>query len=322
MFCKTKLRFFAAFSIFCLIASSLVPVYSCSRILSSDNGQAVIFGRNFDWPQEFGQTDLYVLPRGIERDGGAAPKALRWKSKYGSMVAVTYAFDNTGGSSDGINETGLGANMLWLEKADYGVRNKKIPGFSIMLWAQYFLDNFATVDEAVKSLDKETYQVIPVAMKLGDEVYLSTLHLSLEDRSGDSAIIEYVGGKLKVHHNRGYTVMTNEPSFEEQLTNLKQYEGFGGRKPIPGTILPQDRFVRASYYMKYLPKPKNMRQALAHVFSVMANAAQPFSVSLDRRIPTISLRSGRQQATLRTILITLNRPKAPILSGPALMGLT
>jgi choloylglycine hydrolase len=82
--------------------------------------------------------------------------------------------------------------------------------------------------------------------------------------------------------------MTNEPPLKEQLENLRQYEGFGGNKPLPGTTKPQDRFVRASYYLKYLPKPKNLREALAGVFSITRNVSQPFRVSVDPKHPNIS----------------------------------
>jgi len=37
-------------------------------------------------------------------------------------------------------------------------------------------------------------------------------HLALADASGDSAIFEYISGKLVIHHDRKYTVMTNSPT--------------------------------------------------------------------------------------------------------------
>ena len=80
--------FFTGFIIF----SNSGDALACSRILSADNGQAVLVGRNMDWPDKMGGTDLWVLPRGIERSGLVAKNPLKWRSKYGSLVAVTYAF--------------------------------------------------------------------------------------------------------------------------------------------------------------------------------------------------------------------------------------
>ena len=41
---------------------------ACSRVLWSDNGKAVVVGRNLDWYEPM-PVDLWVLPRGIKRDG-------------------------------------------------------------------------------------------------------------------------------------------------------------------------------------------------------------------------------------------------------------
>ena len=45
------------------------------------------------------------------------------------------------------------------------------------------------------------------------------LHVSIEDKTGDSAVIEYIGGKAEIHHDRRYTVMTNEPVYQKQIEN-------------------------------------------------------------------------------------------------------
>jgi len=34
-------------------------------------------------------------------------------------------------------------------------------------------------------------------------------------------------------HDRRFTVMTNEPTYDKQIENLKQYRSFGGDKPLP-----------------------------------------------------------------------------------------
>ena len=91
----------------------------------------------------------------------------------------------------------------------------KQPALSISLWAQYVLDNYATVEEAVADLEKNPLVVATDNVPGQDR--LATLHLSLSDASGDSAIIEYIDGKQVIHHNRKYQVMTNSPIYEKQL---------------------------------------------------------------------------------------------------------
>jgi choloylglycine hydrolase len=136
------------------------------------------------------------------------------------------------------------------------------------------LDNCATVEEAVKTIQQNQFQATTIQFPGGGSL---TLHLCLADQSGDSAIIEYIDGKPVIHHDKQYVVVTNDPQFKNQLENLKQYYGFGGQKPLPGTKDSKDRFVRAAYYMKNFPKTNNLNEALSVIMSITRNVSEPFS---------------------------------------------
>jgi penicillin V acylase-like amidase (Ntn superfamily) len=70
------------------------------------------------------------------------------------------------------------------------------------------------------------------------------------------------------------------PTFDKQLENLKQYQGFGGDKYLPGTTEAADRFVRAAYYQKSLLRDvTTAREAVAGVISVARNVSQPFGTA-------------------------------------------
>jgi len=273
-----------------VLFSTSQQVSACSRVLSADNGQAVLVGRNMDWPSNPGVV-LWAMPRGIQREGMPDKNPLVWTAKYGSIVTASYEHGN-GCVTDGMNEKGLVANMLWLSESNYGERDESLPGMSVAMWAQYILDNCATVGEAVDVMNTAQFQVvkqiIPRTGPTGTIMQPASLHLSLADKSGDSAIIEYIDGKPMIYHDRNYTIMTNSPIFAKQQENLTQYQGFGGDKPLPGTGDAADRFVRAAYYMKYLPKPQTLREAIAGIFSVTRNASQPFRVSTDPQNPFTS----------------------------------
>jgi len=247
--------------------SVLLPqAEACSRMLWNDNGQAVVVARTFDFYKP-DVAKVVVSPRGMDRDGmmGDGKNAVKWKSKYGSVTISSFGKI----PSDGMNEKGLCANVLYLGPTKYEEENGK-PGLSNLLWAQYMLDNYATVAEALEGM-KEV-RIVPTEI-LGQTW---PLHLSIEDASGDSAIVELVNGKLVIHHGKEFTVMTNEPSFEEQMVNLKNYKLWGGNKAMPGDIDPLSRFVRACSYLKTLPKPKDKNEALAGVYSVARNIAVPY----------------------------------------------
>lgn len=273
---------------------SMLPVServeACSRVLWSESGNAVVVGRTMDWFEDM-KTNLWLLPRGVVREGVPGNAPLKWTSKYGSVVATGYDFC----TADGINERGLTTNILWLVESDYGARDAARPGLPLSLWAQYMLDNFETVSQVVEFMRKEPFQLLEAQMPGRGK---ATVHLSLADASGDSAIIEYIGGKPRIHHSGYYTVMTNSPIFEKQLSNLKRYKAFGGDRELPGSIEAADRFVRAAYYLSTLPEPKDYRENIAFVLSIVRNISAPFAVYREEGRPNISATRWRTVADL------------------------
>lgn len=260
-----------------LSASTAFP---CSRVLWVAGDGQVFVGRTNDWT---GKVDsaFRLFPRGIERVGAVAENPHKWTSKYGSVILSGYDM----ATHQGVNEKGLSAHVLYLaEVCDFGKRDPKLEGIGVLQWAQYYLDNYATVAEAVEAQKTFKFQIEPMTLPNGSP---TMLHVSLEDKSGDSAVIEYIGGKAQVNHDKRYTVMTNEPAYQKQIENLKQYRTFGGDKPLPGERKSMDRFVRAAVYVNALPKPANQDEGAAYMFSVMRNVSVPFGLG-DPEKPNIS----------------------------------
>jgi choloylglycine hydrolase len=226
-----------------------------------------------DWATPIG-SNLWIFPRGMSRNGAAGPKSIAWKSKYGSVV--TTAFDAA--SADGINEKGFVVNLLYLAESKYptpGPNDKRLP-ISIAAWAQYVLDNFATVDEAVAALRAEPFYVVEVMTPDGEA---GTGHLAISDPSGDSAIFEYIDGKLVIHHGREYQVMTNSPTYDKQIALNGYWQQIGGTTMLPGTNRAADRFVRASFYINAVQQTADEAEALAAAFSVIRNVSVPLGIT-------------------------------------------
>jgi choloylglycine hydrolase len=247
---------------------------ACSRILWNDNGYAVMVGRTMDWPEST-QPILTVFPRGLERDGGkagsetvVAENPARWTTKYGSIVTTVYGV----GTADGMNEKGLAVHMLYLKATDFGPRDTTKKGVQAGLWGQYMLDNAATVEEALKLFD----DIQPVMILANG--HKATLHLAMEDATGDSAIVEYIDGKPVIHHGREFRVMTNDPTYDEQLALLKKqdFSKPSSSVDVPGNVNAIDRFQRATYYLNNLTKPVNEREAAAGILAVARNVSVPF----------------------------------------------
>lgn len=248
------------------------PAGACTRVVYLGANQDVVTARSMDWKTDVG-TNLWVFPRGMKRSGEAGPHSLQWTSRYGSVIASGYDVSTT----DGLNEKGLMANVLWLVESQYPNFDGRKPGLSIALWAQYVLDNFATVKDAVAALEKEPFIII--TDEVPGEPRLATLHLSMSDATGDSAIVEYIGGKQVIHHGRQYQVMTNSPTYDEQLALNEYWKSIGGTVMLPGTNRAADRFARASFYINAIPKAEDPDEALAAVFSVIRNASVPLGIS-------------------------------------------
>ncbi len=246
---------------------------ACTRLVYLGPNGNVITARSMDWKSDVA-TNLYILPRGMARSGEAGPNSIAWTAKYGSVVATGYDVSTT----DGVNEAGLNVNLLWLVESEYPHFNKASrPGLTIAAWGQYVLDNFATVKEAVDALEKEPFTI--VTDNVPGENRLTTLHLSMSDASGDSAIVEYIKGKQVIHHDRKYQVMTNSPIFDEQLALNSYWKQIGGTVMLPGTNRASDRFARASFYVNAIPKDEDPNRALASVFSVIRNASVPYGIT-------------------------------------------
>jgi len=260
----------AASAILC--AAILTPtVDACTRAVYFGKEGQTVTGRSMDWVEDM-QSNLWVFPRGMARDGGMGSASLKWTSKHGSLITSVYE----GGTADGMNEKGLVANLLYLAESEYPAPTDTRPAVAITAWAQYVLDNFQTVAEAVAELKKGIFRVVPTLAPNGAK---GTVHLSVSDPSGDSAIFEYVKGKLVIHHGRAYQVMTNSPVYDQQIALNAYWQEIGGTVMLPGTNRAADRFVRASFYINACKQSADPREAVATVFSVIRNCSAPRGIS-------------------------------------------
>lgn len=274
----TKPRFLkAAGSVLATAALAFTAVQTasaCSRAVYFGLEGQTVTGRTMDWFEADLGSNIWLYPRGLERNSNTATPVV-WTSKYGSLVTTLYE----GASADGMNEKGLVANLLYLPESKYPPASStdKRPTLANSAWVQYVLDNYATVEEAVADLRKESFRMVAITAPTGEP---GTVHLSISDASGDSAIFEYLDGKLVIHHGRQYQVMTNSPTFDQQLALNTYWKTIGGSVSLPGTNRAADRFVRASYYINEAKQSADPRTAVAAVFSVMRNVSVPIGIKI------------------------------------------
>ena len=203
---------------------------------------------------------LWAVPQGTRREAGDAA----WESRFG--VVGLSMWDS--GTTDAVNTAGLAAHVLYLGSAGFAARAAPAPSRTCCGHSGSWITARRWTKRSRRCSDLPVVSVPVRGQDLG-------CHLALEDASGDSAIVEPIDGQLRVHHGPQYQVMANDPTFDEQLENLGRYRPFGGDLPVPGGIESVDRFVRAAYFLHYLPEPADIPEAIAGVVNIAGTVSCP-----------------------------------------------
>ncbi|APC96212.1 linear amide C-N hydrolase [Francisella frigiditurris] len=235
--------------------------------------------RNFDVCLAV-QSQFTVYPRNLEFTGATPEETkntVNWKNKYGYVVIEETNWGNV--ASEGLNEKGLAAHILYNGKETTVKIDPNKPTINSIKWLHYILGNFSNVNEVLDSIKKYNLHNYPVSVN-GKKVKLP-IHYKIEDSSGDSAIIEFSDGKVYTYHNPSYTVMANEPNYDEQIQNLLKLSANGKKYSIdnlPGGANSLNRFARTFYSTTILPDTsESQNNAIRDMYSIMNMASVPFN---------------------------------------------
>ncbi|MBD3221418.1 linear amide C-N hydrolase [bacterium] len=214
---RSSMRALAA-GLLMLVIGGVGSTRACTAI-GVEGPAGVYLGRNLDW--ELGDGLIVVHPRDPTR--GAI---------YLSVTMNQFGADLPLG---GMNEVGLA-----VEELSYPPARPPEPGgrptideFALI---QYLLDRCATVDAALRAVDR-----LAVVRRWAG------LHYILADRTGDAAVLEFLDGRTVVHRGADlpHRVLTND-TYARSREYLARHVGFGGdRHETDGPGSPE-RFVRAA----------------------------------------------------------------------------
>jgi len=277
--------------IYCLLAGLIISgsvslftsseAEACTRIFWNTNPGLMIVARNEDYITASHPT-FVATTRGVKRWGTAdeskRSESMSWTVKYGN-VAV---YANNRFPMDGMNEAGLTARTLFYVD---GNPNQIVAPDSARKeldedhWVSFVLDNFATVADAIEAIRNEVYIVSVTGEKGSGYSYATPKHLSMADATGDSAIVEIQDGKLAIFHGSEYRIFTNPPSYQAELDNAAKYKD-AMQEELPVSWTGADRFVRADFHLRNLPKPINndVNTAYGFSYSVLASAVMPIGL--------------------------------------------
>lgn len=239
---------------------------ACSDVMLKKEGAYGISCRTMDFSCPLG-SKFVVVPRG-QRCRSTTPtgkKGLAWTSRYG-FVGVNV--QDRPVYSDGLNEKGLSAAVLWLLGTDYPVAGIESRTLAVEDCAGWILGSFSTVAQLKKGLEK-----VQITGHFLEEMHmLPPLHLAVHDAAGHSLVIEFLEKEMVLFDN-GNGVLTNEPDFRYQTANLQYRKWKLGLARsavgVPGEWYPVERFIRASIVREALPAPKSLAQAVSQAVHVL-----------------------------------------------------
>ena len=245
--------------VICLLLSTVVLACSSFRIKTTDG--CVFYARTMEDPFPMGEV-VTIIPAGTKYSGllpDGSQNGMKWTAKYG-VVGIDAL--NLPVICDGVNENGLAIGMLlypgYAQYMKYSAADnaKTITQPEVATWLLTTCANVAEVREAIQT----------ITVVKGADAYAGALplHYTVHDKTGASIVLEYTNGALHIFDNP-IGVMTNAPSFDWHLTNIKNYanlratnakpltveavevSGFGqgtGMLGLPGDYTPPSRFVR------------------------------------------------------------------------------
>lgn len=245
-----------------LVGISIPSASACTGIRIKPKDGAIIFARTLEFADDL-QSNIIVIPRERAFVGTAPGDKLgrQWTSKHAVVGANAFGMPAI---IDGLNDQGLAVGLFYFPGyAKYQEVKLADVGRAVAPWelGVYLLGNCANVTEAVEAA--KGVRVGEVVQK--DMGFVPPCHYIVNDAGGRCVVLEYVGGDLKVHDNP-LGVMSNSPTFDWHVTNLRNYvnlsvtnvppvdlagiklPGFGqgsGMLGLPGDFTPPSRFIRA-----------------------------------------------------------------------------
>ena len=225
-----------------------------------------------------------------------------WKNKYGYFGRKGFIGDTL---SDGMNTEGLSVSALYLPGTIYPSFDEKDKRSVLSIYdtSNYLLAMAKDVPEAMMLLKK--HQLVESAMELFSGVFLKDipLHLSIRDAKGNSAVVEYLDGKV-VFYQKAQNILTNAPNYDWQLNNAKRYQSLkdtneqenplfenrvinyekiyqvskledSGLLGLPGDFTSASRFVRGAVFLDNVSTPSSISEALYQADSILENLTVP-----------------------------------------------
>jgi choloylglycine hydrolase len=248
------------FVFFLTAVAALVSINTASACTTFNllSGDVNIFGRNYDW--SVGDGTVIVNKRGLLKTAMKAKdetgNPATWKSKYGSITFNQYGREFPQG---GINEAGLVVEIMAVPGGEYPAPDSR-PYVGKAQFRQYLLDSFSTVKEVIES---------DAAIRVTATGKGPMTHLLVSDRTGASAVIEFIGGKRVVYTGDSMPVRAlSNTLYADSLSYWK-----AKKIPTVDQLMSVTRFTRAADSASAFDA-KGVKAPVDHAFGLLKQVTQ------------------------------------------------
>jgi len=274
-------------------------LFCCTDFTIMAENKSIANGRSMEFGTDL-QSELIIIPKGVKQQSKLenGQRGISWTAKYAAMGMNVFGLDVL---IDGINEKGLTIGGLWMPGTVYPSVKKGTSSqlISLMDLGNWILGSFSSIEEVKDAL--KVVEIVPEKIAQIGEV--PPLHFSLHDATGESLVIEFTDGKMKMYENK-VGVLTNAPEFSWHETNLRNYlnlsavnaapikldgsvlspTGQGsGLLGVPGDWTPPSRFVRIAIFKNLVAVAKNAKQNSNLAFHLLNTVDIPYGTIRDRK---------------------------------------
>jgi hypothetical protein len=169
------------------LSTGMMPGHACSTIIARNERGEVLMGRNFDWIHRASLLLYTDSPTGYASVSMVDIAYMGFEDGIPADADKTPLLDTPGWPMDGMNEHGLAVSQMSVPRADL-TEDPERHTYGSLEVIRLLLDDAATVSEAIDLVSE-----INIDWEGGP-----TLHYLVADASGDSAVIEFVGGEMVV----------------------------------------------------------------------------------------------------------------------------
>lgn len=290
-----------------------VKAPACTGLTLRAADGSIVAARTVEWAGSTYESQAVAVPRDYAQQSYThqGQNGMTFKARYG-YVGLSTALPQF--IVDGLNEEGLCAELFFFPgsgsypELDETKLDRTIGDMQLVSFLLGECKNIGEVKEAMSTVRVTALE--PAG---------ATCHWRITESSGKQIIIEIIDGEVRYHDSIG--VLTNSPSYDWHLTNLRNYvnlhsgaapshqfdgmeltpiSGGSGLLGLPGDFTSPSRFIRVAFYQDCAPQQPTAVKAMEQAMVILNNFDIPIGTAWPKGDPNIPDMHTSTQWTVAT----------------------